>query len=84
MINSIKNKNTNFKDMERPARRNLFDDSEEEDEENEYKPKPETEEDGNKEEESNTTTTTMAKAAEEPVEGLDVEEVKEEGAIALN
>ena len=60
--------------MERPARRNLFDDSEEEDEENEYKPKLETEEDGNKGEEANivtseSTITTMAKAAEEPVEG---------------
>ena len=62
--------------MERPARRNLFDDSEEEDED-EYQPKPETIEDADKRE------TTMANA-EEPVEGQPAEEGKEEGAIALN
>ena len=66
--------------MERPSRRNLFDDSEEEDEEKEYQPKLETEEVpiGGAE-------PAMAEAAEEPVEAqAAVEEEKEEGAIALN
>lgn len=62
--------------MERPARRNLFDDSEEE-EENEYQLKPETVEDANRRE-------TAIVKAEEPVEGQPAEEGKEEGAIALN
>lgn len=66
--------------MERPARRNLFDDSEEEDEENEYQPKPETEEDVNRRE----PTIVKVVKAEEPVEAQNVEEEKEEGAIALN
>ena len=62
--------------MERPSRRNLFDDSEEEDEEKEYKPTVEPEQ------------VVSAVGAEPAGEQIEVqaapEEEKEEGAINLN
>lgn len=65
--------------MERPARRNLFDDSEEEEEE-EYQPKP-VGEDGKDRMETVMAVTTKE---EEPAEGQAAEGSREEGAIPVN